>query len=449
MVSEFNFHSQLFSVEQRITKLKHLLEGIVTSENLILNALSADLKKPTFEAYATEIAYVISELRYVIKNLRSWTRPQRVSASILNFPSADYIYYEPYGRVLIIAPWNYPFQLAIVPLIAAIAAGNKVVLKPSELTPHTANILEVLIKQIFDNNQVEICQGGPAETQLLLQQKWDYIFFTGSTSVGKIIAEFAAKNLTPVTLELGGKSPCVVHESANLKIAAKRIVWGKFLNAGQTCIAPDYVVVSQSVKDQFITLVINEIESFFGLNPELSNDYGRIVNEKHFIRLTGLLEGQAVLYGGNCNQSQLYFSPTVVINPCQDSKLMQEEIFGPIIPILTYDSTLQLHQILETWSNPLAFYVFASDMKFAENLIKSHAFGGGCINDVVLQVNNQKLPFGGRGQSGMGSYHGKHGFDTFSHKKAILKRATWCDPSLRYPPYGSKMVLLRKILKWL
>jgi aldehyde dehydrogenase (NAD+) len=448
MASEFNFSNSKFDVNQRVIKLKALLHAVIKSETLIFNALLTDLYKSAFEAYATETAYVISELRYVLANLSKWTKPQRVKSSVLNFPSSDHVYYEPYGRVLIIAPWNYPFQLSIVPLIAAVAAGNQVVLKPSELTPNTASIIETILKQVFDQDQVEVIQGGPDETQALLRQKWDYIFFTGSTPIGKIVAQMAAINLTPVTLELGGKSPCVVHESANLHIAAKRIVWGKFLNAGQTCIAPDYIVVHKSVQEKLVAFIIAEIKLFFGLNPQQSDDYGRIVNDKHFSRLLALLDSETIVHGGQFDQSEKYLSPTVVLDPKTESNLMKEEIFGPILPVLSYDSITSLQQILNKWQNPLAFYVFASDMTFAKNLIEVHSFGGGCINDVVLQVNNRHLPFGGRGQSGMGSYHGKYGFDTFSHKKAILKRGTWLDPSLRYPPYRSKLPWLRKIMNW-
>jgi aldehyde dehydrogenase (NAD+) len=428
--------------------LIQLLHELNIQEDAIVKALYADFKKPPFEAIITETSFVKSELKNTIKNLNNWAKPSMVLPSLLNFPSIDAIYKEPYGKVLIMAPWNYPFQLALCPLIAAFAAGNQVVLKPSELTPNTSRIIAKIISTVFVTTQVEVIEGGVTKSQELLAQRWDYIFFTGSVTVGKIVAQAAAQFLTPVTLELGGKSPCIVDETASLKLAAKRIVWGKFLNAGQTCIAPDYLVVHSKIKATFIQYLKEEITNSYGSSPELSPDFARIVNAKNWERLTQLLIGTSIIYGGESNKETNYIAPTLVEEPSIESAIMSEEIFGPLLPILTYNNEEELSKILFHFEKPLSFYVFSTTSIFIKNCIQNYSFGGGCINDIAIHFANKRLPFGGVGHSGMGSYHGKRSFDTFSHQKAIVRKGNWLDIPIRYAPYSTKINWVRKILDW-
>lgn len=428
--------------------LKKLLYVIQKNEETIIQALYDDFKKPPFESVLTEINYVITDLNDTIKNVKNWARPKKVWPSLLNFPSRDYIYSEPYGKVLIIAPWNYPFQLALCPLVAAVAAGNAVTLKPSELTPNTSKIIARIISETFHPNHVEVVEGGVTVSQRLLAQRWDYIFFTGSVPVGKIIARAAAENLTPVTLELGGKSPCIVDETANLKLAAKRIVWGKFINAGQTCVAPDYLLVQTRMKRQLIAFLQEEITNAYGGNPEISPDFARIVNPENWQRLSDLLSGNSIIFGGQTNADSCYMAPTLVDEPRLESKLMQDEIFGPILPILSYDTNADIKKILLRYEKPLSLYVFTENKRFAKTIIQEFSFGGGCINDTIIHLANPRLPFGGVGHSGMGAYHGKLSFDAFSHQKAIVKKANWLDLPMRYAPYNNKLKTIRKLLKW-
>ena len=429
--------------------LKKLLYNIQKSEDLIVQALYDDFKKPEFEAVLTETNYVISELKDTIKNINNWAEPKRVFPSLLNFPSTDYIYKEPYGNVLVIAPWNYPFQLALCPLIAAVAAGNRVVLKPSELTPHTSAIIAKLIEKTFHINHVEVFEGGVEVSNKLLAKRWDYIFFTGSVTVGKVIAKAAAENLTPVTLELGGKNPCIIDETANLKLAAKRIVWGKFINAGQTCIAPDYILIQKNMKVNFITFLIEEIIKAYGKKMDKSPDFARIINTKNWVRLDQMIERDKVIFGGETNADKLYISPTLIEEPSLDSPVMSEEIFGPILPILIYETEDDIHNVISRYEKPLAFYVFSDDKSFAKKMITSYSFGGGCINDTVIHFSNKRLPFGGVGHSGIGAYHGQMSFDTFSHHKAIVKKANWLDLPMRYAPYKDKLAAIKRVLSWI
>ncbi len=429
--------------------LKKLLYNIQKSEDLIVQALYDDFKKPEFEAVLTETNYVISELKDTIKNINNWAEPKRVFPSLLNFPSTDYIYKEPYGNVLVIAPWNYPFQLALCPLIAAVAAGNRVVLKPSELTPHTSAIIAKLIEKTFHINHVEVFEGGVEVSNKLLAKRWDYIFFTGSVTVGKVIAKAAAENLTPVTLELGGKNPCIIDETANLKLAAKRIVWGKFINAGQTCIAPDYILIQKNMKVNFITFLIEEIIKAYGKKMDKSPDFARIINTKNWVRLDQMIERDKVIFGGETNADKLYISPTLIEEPSLDSPVMSEEIFGPILPILIYETEDDIHNVISRYEKPLAFYVFSDDKSFAKKMITSYSFGGGCINDTVIHFSNKRLPFGGVGHSGIGAYHGQMSFDTFSHHKAIVKKANWLDLPMRYAPYKDKLASIKRVLSWI
>jgi aldehyde dehydrogenase (NAD+) len=437
------------NIVYRKETLIKLLNVIITHENEIIEALYSDFKKPAFEAVLTETNYVISELKDTIKNLHKWAKPKRVFPSILNFPSTDYIYKEPYGKVLVIAPWNYPFQLALCPLISAVAAGNQVVLKPSELTPKTSEIITKIIEKTFPVNHVEVVQGGLEASQKLLSQRWDYIFFTGSVPVGKIVAKAAAENLTPVTLELGGKNPCIIDNTANLKLAAKRIVWGKFINAGQTCIAPDYILIQKNMKSHFMEFMKLEIAKAYGENPKLSPDYARIINEKNWLRLANMIDENKVVFGGQNDIEDCYISPTLIDESTVDSLIMKDEIFGPLLPILSYENETEINTIISKYEKPLSLYVFTEDKKFAQKIIKQYSFGGGCINDTVVHFSNKRLPFGGVGHSGIGAYHGSLSFDTFSHKKGIVKKANWLDLPMRYAPYKDKLKSIQKILKWL
>lgn len=436
-------------INRRKEKLKKFSHVISLHENDIIEALNKDFGKPAFEAYLTEINIVQSDLKDAIKNIHAWAKPKRVRASILNFPSSDYIYTEPYGKTLIISPWNYPFQLAICPLIAAYAAGNSIVLKPSELTPHTSSLVSKIIRETFDVQEAVAVLGDADIAKSQLSKKWDYIFFTGSPAVGKEIAKAAAENLTPVTLELGGKNPCIVDKSANLQIAAKRIVWGKFINAGQTCIAPDYLVIHKNIKAKFIRLLQQEITNAYGEDPKLSPDFTRIINKKHFLRLIGMIEEEKAIAGGIYDEENLYIAPTLIDEPALDSAIMKDEIFGPLLPLISYENESSLEKIISRYEKPLSLYVFTEDKIFAERIIQKFSFGGGCINDTVVHFSNKRLPFGGVGNSGMGAYHGKKSYDTFSHQKSIVKKATWLDIPLRYAPYGNKLKTIRKLLKWL
>lgn len=437
------------NINFRKETLIKLLNVVIIHENEIIQALHDDFKKPAFEAVFTETSQVILELKHVIKNMKKWAKPRRVFPSLLNFPSKDYIYKEPYGKILIIAPWNYPFQLALYPLISAVAAGNQVVLKPSELTPKTSEIIVKIIQKVFDKNQVEVVEGGIEVSQKLLSERWDYIFFTGSVAVGKIVAQAAAENLTPVTLELGGKNPCIIDETANLKLAAKRIVWGKFVNAGQTCIAPDYILVQKKMKKHFVNFLKEEITKAYGENPEESPDFARIINAKNWQRLIALIEPEKVVFGGKNNPKDNYISPTLVEETSLESPIMQEEIFGPILPILAYKKESELAALISRHEKPLALYAFTENPAFQERIIQNYSFGGGCINDTMIHFANKRLPFGGVGHSGIGAYHGSLGFDTFSHLKSIVKKANWLDLPMRYAPYLDKLPRIKKILKWL
>jgi len=436
-------------VSYRKESLKKLLKVILQKETAIIEALYQDFKKPAFEAVLTETHYVISDLKDTLKKIDSWTKPKKVLPSILNFPSRDYIYSEPYGKVLIISPWNYPFQLALCPLIAAVSAGNSVVLKPSELTPNTSKIIAEIIAEAFEKNHVDVVEGGIKESQNLLSLRWDYIFFTGSVAVGKIVAKAAAENLTPITLELGGKNPCIIDETANLKLAAKRIVWGKFINGGQTCIAPDYLLVKPEIKDQLIDFLKSEIIESYSINPEISPDFCQIVNDRNWQRLIQLIEPEKVVFGGKFDEETRYISPTLISETDLESAIMKEEIFGPLLPILTYNNDADLDLIISKYEKPLALYVFSDNFAFSEKIIQKYSFGGGCVNDTVIHFSNKRLPFGGVGHSGIGAYHGSLNFDTFSHKKGIVKKANWLDLPLRYAPYNNNLIYIKKLIKWL
>lgn len=441
-----NYKSDIGYRKQILTRL---LNTIIVHENEIVSALKADFNKPEFETVVTETSYVISDLKNTIKNISTWAKPKSVFPFVLNIPSSDTIYKEPYGKVLVISPWNYPFQLALCPVIAAVAAGNQVVLKPSELTPNTAAIIHKIINDVFPEDHVSVIQGNAEVATQLLEQRWDYIFFTGSVAVGKIVAQAAAKNLTPVTLELGGKNPCIVDETANLQLAAKRIVWGKFVNAGQTCIAPDYILVHQKSKAQFIDCLKAEITNAYGENPEISPDFARIINTKNWTRLVKMIEPDKVIFGGQYNNETNYLAPTLIEENNLDSLIMQDEIFGPLLPIVTYTEESEIEAIITKYEKPLGLYIFSERKKLCDAIIAKYSFGGGCINDTMVHFSNKKLPFGGVGHSGIGAYHGKLSFDIFSHHKGVVKKATWIDIPLRYAPYKGKLPTVKKILNWL
>ncbi|NMH85923.1 aldehyde dehydrogenase [Flavivirga algicola] len=445
---EFFKSQKTKEVPYRLSLLKTLKQEILSNEQAIYDALKKDFKKPEFETYISEFGLVISELNLVIKHLKKWAAPKRIKSSMLTFPSRDYIYKQPYGNILIIAPWNYPFLLAMEPLIMAIAAGNTVVLKPSELTKHTSQLITDIVQKTFPETIAKSIQGGVETATALLAQKWDYIFFTGSVSVGKIVARAAANYLTPVTLELGGKSPCIIDDTVNLKLVARRISWGKFLNAGQTCISADYIIVKSNIKDAFIEALKTEIIKRYGDNPKESPDLPRIINKRNVSRIADMLEGSQIIYGGHIDIEDCYISPTLIDSPDLDSKIMSDEIFGPVLPILTYDTEQDIENIIWHYDKPLALYVFSNDKTFIEQTIKKYSFGGGVINDLLIHFGNHRLPFGGIGASGMGAYHGKTGFDTFSHHKAISKRGNWSDPGVRYAPYKGKLGLLKKMFKY-
>jgi len=436
--------NQTKSLSFRLDALRKLRQAIIRYEQELLRALKEDLHKSEFEAYTTEIGILLEEIRFTSKHLPAWVKPRKVKTPFTHIGSKSYIYPEPYGVALILSPWNYPFQLAVSPLIGAIAAGNCAVIKPSELTPSTSGVLAKLIAETFPEEFISVVQGGIETSQALINERFDYLFFTGSVSVGKLIMEAAAKHLTPVTLELGGKSPCIVHADANLKLAAKRMVWGKFINAGQTCVAPDYLYVHKQIKDEFLRHVKNAIRELYGEDVIGSGTFSRIISERHFNRLCSLLNDGTILIGGKTDKANLLLEPTVVDGITWDHNVMQEEIFGPILPVLEYTDLSQVVAEIQDRPKPLALYIFSDNKKVQTHIIDSISFGGGCINDTLFHVSSPYLPFGGVGESGIGAYHGKGSFDTFSHEKSILKQTTLFDIRLRYP---NRKNALKKI-KW-
>jgi len=431
----------------RVEALQRLKTAIKKYEQELMGALRADLNKSEFDAYSTEIGIVLEEINFTLKRLRAWVKPKKVKTPITHIGSSSYIYSEPYGVALIIAPWNYPFQLAIAPLIGAIAAGNCAIIKPSELTPKTSDILEQLISEYFPEEYIAVVQGAVETSQALLNEKFDYIFFTGSVPVGRIIMEAASKSLTPVTLELGGKSPCIVHEDANLKLAAKRIAWGKFMNAGQTCVAPDYLYLHKQIKEPFLNLLKNAIVDLYGQEPLKNPDFTRIVSNSHFQRLCGFLSNGEIVSGGKTSQETLMIEPTVLEGISWDDPVMMDEIFGPILPVLEYDSLSEVIEGIQNHPKPLALYLFTENDSVQQEVLNQISFGGGCINDTVYHIASPHLPFGGVGNSGIGAYHGKGSFDTFSHKKSVLKQTTRFDIPVRYPNVKDGLRKIKMFLK--
>ena len=432
--------------KQQLQKLKAALEK---HEQAIYAALFEDLKKSPEECWVTENGFVYAEINNALKHLNNWMQPERVSTNLLNLPSKSFIISEPLGVVLIIAPWNYPMQLLFNPLVGAMAAGNCVVLKSSEFAPATSKIMKLIIEENFDPNYILFTEGDGAVVvpEMVNNFVFDHIFYTGSTAVGKIIYQMAANNLVPLTLELGGKSPCVVESDADIKIAAKRIAMTKFNNAGQMCVAPDYLLIHQSKKDEFINEIKKVLKQFFGEDAKASDNYGKIINEKQFDRIVKYFDDGKTIIGGRVDRSKLYIEPSLMDNVDLNSKIMTDEIFGPILPILTFSTMDEALKIIDRNKNPLAFYIFTSDNKKEKAWLNAVAFGGGCVNNASWHLTNHNLPFGGRGLSGTGHYHGKYSFHTFSHRKAIMKTPTWFDPSIKYPPFKGKLKLFKWVIK--
>lgn len=432
-------------IDFRIAQLKVLKQAIVENKSAVIEALKQDFNKPEFESYATEIG-IVKEVDYAIKHLKSWVKPQKVSIPLEQLPGSGYIYPEPLGVVLIISPWNYPFQLTVSPLIGAIAAGNCTIIKPSEIAPHTSTVIAAMIRRYFDAEYVAVVEGGVEVSKQLLEQKFDHIFFTGGTAIGKVVMAAAAKHLTPVTLELGGKSPCIVDGDIDLEHAANRIAWGKFINAGQTCIAPDYLLVNRAIKPQLIDQLKQTVEQFYAKEPAKSPDYARIINQKQFNRLTAFLEDGEIVIGGQTNRNDFYIAPTIIDNVSLDMPVMQEEIFGPILPVIEYDDVSEAIAIINQKPKPLALYIFSRNRELQKRILNETSSGGVCINDTVMQVGVSSLPFGGVGESGMGRYHGKASFDTFSHFKSVLKKSFLLDLKWRYAPYVGKLDFLKRMI---
>jgi len=436
----------------RKEQLRKLKQALLKYEKDLYSALQSDLKKNVEESWITEIGFVINEINYTLNHLRQWMKPERVSTNLLNFPAKSVVLKEPLGVALIIGPWNYPLQLLFTPLVGAIAAGNCVVLKPSEFAPATVSVMEKIVAETFSNEYILFVDGdGSVVVPALMKQfRFNHVFFTGSTSIGKRIYQAAAEQVVPVTLELGGKSPCVVEGDANLKVAARRIALTKFSNAGQMCVAPDYVLVHRSVHSDFVSLLKRYITEFFSSDPSTNYSYGKIINQKQFDRLTQWMKEGEVTHGGNHQRETLYIEPTLVEIPAgksgPENPLLSEEIFGPVLPILPFDKFEEAKAIINRNPDPLAFYVFTSNVKNEEKWMDAIPFGGGCINNASWHLTNQHLPFGGRGNSGFGSYHGRNSFETFSHRKAVMKTPTWFDPAIKYPPFKGRLGLFKKIV---
>ncbi len=431
----------------RIAMLKRLKEALKEWEPKLLEALRVDLGKSEFEGYESELGILYEEINHTIKHIKSWSKPKKVSTPLMHFPSKSKIISEPLGVCLIMSPWNYPLQLTIAPLIGSIAGGNCSVVKPSRYSKYTSLAIGDMLNAYFDQEYISVFQGGTAINTQLLEKKYDHIFFTGSPYVGKIVMTAAANHLTPVTLELGGKSPCIVDDTANIDIAARRIAWGKCLNSGQTCVAPDYLLVHSKVKDELITAIKKYINKFYGDDVFSNADFGKIINEKHFNRLKGLLNDGTILFGGKFNDELQKIEPTLIGDVTPQSPIMQEEVFGPLFPVMEFNTIKEVEDIIKSIDKPLALYLFTQNNQMKQHILSRISFGGGCINDTVIHLTNSEMGFGGIGASGMGSYHGKKSFETFSHQKSVLEKSPSIDIQFRYPPYENKMSLLKKLMK--
>lgn len=441
---QFFYTGATRDVSFRVEQLKKLKQGIMQYESEITEALKADLNKPEFEVYGTEFSMIFTEITDSIKHLNNWVKPQKKKLELTFLPGSAYLYPEPLGVALIIGPWNYPFQLCLLPLVGAIAAGNCAIVKPSEIASHTSHAINEVISKVFPREYIAVVEGGVETTQELLQEKFDHIFFTGGTAVGRIIMKEAAKHLTPVTLELGGKSPCIVDTDINLEVSARRIVWGKFINAGQTCIAPDYLLVHKSIKEKFLMAIADSIKEFYGENAIDSPDYARIISQKHYNRLVNYIEGD-IYFGGEYNSDSLFIAPTVINNVSWQDSIMDEEIFGPILPVIEYEDINQVITAINSRPKPLALYLFTNNKSLHARILRETSSGGVCINDTIKHCGVASLPFGGVGDSGMGKYHGKASFDIFSHYKSVLKRDFVFDVKVLYPPYAGKLPLLKRL----
>ncbi|HYC39874.1 MAG TPA: aldehyde dehydrogenase [Chitinophagaceae bacterium] len=437
------------SFEFRRRQLRALRDSILKHEQDLYEALDADLKKNPEESWVTELGLVLSELRAAMRNLKRWMAPERTKTNLVNLPSRSWVIKEPLGVVLIVGPWNYPVQLLLNPLVGAIAAGNCVVLKPSEFAPATASVLKKIIEDVFPAEYIYFLEGDGSRVipPMLEQFRFDHLFYTGTTTVGRLIYKMAADKLVPVTLELGGKTPCVVENDANIRVAARRIAVTTFSNAGQMCVAPDYVLVHDSRKEELIRELARATRAFFSENPEKDYHYGRIVNEKHFQRLVGYLEQGKIVFGGRHQREKLFIEPTILTDVSLDSPVMREEIFGPILPVLPFSTSEEAKRIVRRNPDPLALYVFTSSRLKEKDWLETVPFGGGCVNNASWHITNYNLPFGGRGASGSGSYHGKYSFDTFTHRKAVMKTPTWFDPAVKYPPFRGKLGLFRRVIR--
>jgi aldehyde dehydrogenase (NAD+) len=433
----------------RRAQLERLKEALIKHENDISRALYLDLKKNPEEVHATETGLLLAEINVALKNLKRWMRPTRVGTNLMNLPGSSKIYHDPLGVVFIIAPWNYPFQLSLIPLVGAIAGGNCALVKPSELAPATAAVLEIIVTESFSPQYIAVVQGEGSELvpSIMKSFRFDHIFYTGSVQVGRSIYQQAAADLVPVTLELGGKNPAIVERDANLTVAAKRIVLGKFINAGQICVAPDYVLVDKRIEDKLIEELKKCMLDFYGENPEDSPAFGKIINQNRFDKILTYLDEPELVHGGQHDRSKLFIGPTIIRNPSLNSDLMSEEIFGPILPIVGFSSQEEAKSIIGRNPNPLSLYVFTSSREKEKYWIEQIPFGGGCVNNAAWQFTNHYLPFGGVGESGIGAYHGKHTFELFTHAKPVMKSPVWLDPSLKYPPYAGKMKWFKRLIK--
>jgi aldehyde dehydrogenase (NAD+) len=439
---------QTKELDFRIAQLKTIKQLIIDHETEIIEALKADLHKPECEAFLSEISLIAKEIDYALKHIKTWNKPQKAAVPWQFLPASAQIHPEPLGIVLIIGAWNYPIQLIISPLVGAIAAGNCAILKPSELAYHTSRILAEIISKKFDPAYIAVIEGDVETSQKLLLEKFDHIFFTGSKDVGKIIMKAAAKYLTPVTLELGGKSPCIIDYDIHIEHTIRRIIWGKFANAGQTCIAPDYLLVNKKIKDKLLAGIQKCLKEFYGDNPAKSSDYARIISPKHFERLANFLKNGKIIIGGESNPEERYIAPTVIDNVSWDDPIMQEEIFGPILPVIEYSEISEAIALINSRPKPLALYLFTQNKNLQKRVLQETSSGGVCINDTVKHFAASSLPFGGVGDSGIGNYHGKASFDTFSHYKSVLYKPFWLDLKLLYPPYQNKLSLLKQIMKF-
>ncbi|MDM0455638.1 aldehyde dehydrogenase [Clostridium perfringens] len=433
----------------RIEKLKKLRDVLKSEEEKVFEALKKDLMKSSFESYVTEVAIVYDEINMHIKNIKKWSKKRRVKTPLVQFPAKSFIQLEPYGVVLIIGPFNYPFMLTMDPLIGAIAAGNTAVIKPSESAPETSKILKEMLEKVFDEKYVLHVnpERGKEVVEELLKEKFDYIFFTGSATVGKIVMKAASQYLTPVTLELGGKSPCIIDKDCKVELAARRIVWGKLMNSGQTCVAPDYLYVHKDIEEEFIKKLEEEIKNQFGDNPLESKDYSKMVNEREFNRVLSYIDKEKLVFGGNYNRKTFQIEPTILKNITWDDPVMEREIFGPIFPILTFENLDEVIRVVNSKDKPLALYYFSEDKNKIEKVLNSTSSGGVTINDTLVHVSSSYLPFGGVGNSGMGEYHGKYSFDLFSNKKGVMNRKTFLDLKIRYAPFQNKLTIVKKIMK--